>query len=74
MKRIFALMRPGNSPDLNSVENCWRVISFAIAKGKPGGKTELRGCLLFGHLEKGVVHKANNFLSSIKLSFAKKNG
>lgn len=32
---------PGNSPDLNPIENCWKIMGNAIAKKKPRNKREL---------------------------------
>ena len=44
--QIRALPWPGNSPDLNPIENCWRVVGQKLAAKKPRNKRELQESIL----------------------------
>lgn len=43
---VRTLSWPGNSPDLNPIENCWQVVGRKLAQHKPVNKTSLREAII----------------------------
>lgn len=43
---LKALTWPGNSPDLNPIENCWQVVGRRLAERKPVNKQELQEAII----------------------------
>jgi len=44
--QIANLPWPGNSPDLNPIENCWKVVGVKLAAKKPRNKRELQEAII----------------------------
>ena len=45
--KVNVLDWPGNSPDLNPIENLWRRLKILVAKAKPSNKTVLLESILY---------------------------
>ena len=43
---VKCLTWPGNSPDLNPIENCWHMMSRKVAEHKPRSVLELQTTLI----------------------------
>jgi len=43
---IRTLTWPGNSPDLNPIENCWQVLGHRLSQKKPVNKRELQEAIV----------------------------
>lgn len=44
--RVVRLPWPGNSPDLNPIENCWKVVGCKLSAKKPRNKRELKEAII----------------------------
>ena len=76
--RLKTLTWPGNSPDLNPIENCWQVVGKKLAQKKPRNKRELQEAIIrVWHHElsldyiKKLIH---SMPSRIKAVIAARNG